>query len=89
MATVHNPDGTVSEFKIGQDDEVSTTVSVKLNKDGSVRKKRGPAKKDNTPKKVFGAAIPVTDYDSLVAEHGSVTKGMNYLLSLYRQTKGN
>jgi hypothetical protein len=91
MATVQNADGTITQFVIGQDEAISVLNAakpVKLNKDGTVAKKHGPVKKDHTPKKVFGAAIPVVDYDSLVAEHGTVTKAMNYLLSLHYKTKG-
>lgn len=86
MATVTNSDGSTSEFKIGQDDEA--TVSVKLNKDGTVRKKRGPAKKYTFDRKVLGAAIALNDYNELLSQFGSCTNAVTELVKLWRQTKG-
>lgn len=87
MATQINPDGTVTEFKIGQE-ELTETVAVKLNKDGSVAKKKGKPKRDDIVRKSFCFAAPVTDYDALIADFGSCAKAGNALLALWHKTKG-
>lgn len=89
MATVTNADGTVTEFKIGQDEtEAPKPVdSSKLNKDGTPRKKRGPAKKFDFDRKTISAIVAVPDYADLVNAFGTPSKAIEALIKLWR-TKG-
>jgi hypothetical protein len=93
MATITNADGSVTEFKIGEDDteQVTTTKQSKpvtLNKDGTPRKKRGPNKQFNFPRKTLSAQVSLDDYNALVSVFGKPTEAVNQLIKLWKgQTK--
>lgn len=88
MATQTNPDGTVTEFKIGQEEIPAVEYSGKLKKDGTPRKKMGPKKKYENERKAISAYIDVQDHNSLIADFGSGTIAITKLIELYKKSKG-
>lgn len=94
MAIVTNPDGTVSEFKIGQEDSepellptnlVSDTV--KLVADKPVKRKPGKAKQFHYERKILGAMVDKTIVDELLAEFGTPTNAVNAVVAFYQKHK--
>lgn len=97
MATQLNPDGTVTEFKIGQEEVEATATAtqassdsskpLKLNKDGTPRKKMGPKKKFLNERKVLSGYIDANDWDSVVKEFGTPTNAITQLVERFKATK--
>jgi hypothetical protein len=100
MATTLNADGTVTQFKIGDEEHkeiglvadkngVPIDFTQKLNKDGSVKKKRGPAKKFDFDRKTISAMVAVPDYTDLVNAFGTPSEAIQALIKLWREAKVN
>lgn len=80
MATVTNPDGTVTEFKIGEEEQATNEVKPK--------RKPGKAKVYNYERKMFGAQVKTEWVNELIAEFGNPTAAINALIEAYRKAKG-
>lgn len=98
MAIVTNPDGTVSEFKIGQDESepellptnlVSDTVKL-VTEAKPAKRKPGKAKQFHYERKILGAMVKKEFVDELLAEFGNPTNAVNAVVAFYREhKKGN
>lgn len=87
MATQINTDGTVTEFKINNEEIKAIEYSSKLKKDGTPRKAMGPRKKYTNERKAISAFIDVQDLNLLLGEFGTGTKAILALIDHYKQTK--
>jgi len=80
MATQINPDGTVTQFVIGQEDDIEIAASKQS-------KKRGRSKVFNFERKLIGAQIPLDQYNKLMALFSNPTMALNTIVAEYLKQK--
>lgn len=85
MATVTNPDGSVTEFKIGQEENETVQAT---GTDAKPKRKPGKAKVYNYERTMFGAQVNVDWVNDLKAEFGNPTAAINALIEAHRKAKG-
>ena len=80
MATQINPDGTVTQFVIGQEDDIELAAPKQA-------KKRGRSKTFNFERKLIGAQIPLDQYNRLMTLFSNPTEALNTVVSEYLAIK--